>query len=98
MHNGYYPNESATLNLQLQREVKYGSCFFASSLSFAYYSQIKAAIAIKLPNVLDIMEHFERHDHSVNSYGDYRLLGYSGLDTKEYVLSELAFSKAAYLQ
>ncbi|CAC5380911.1 unnamed protein product [Mytilus coruscus] len=97
MQNGYYPAESTTLNVQLQREVKYTGCFLASSLSFAYYFLIKATIETKLPNLPDILAKFEKHCHSVNSYGDYELLGYSGLDTKNYVLAELAFSKAANL-
>ncbi|XP_076117614.1 uncharacterized protein LOC143085255 [Mytilus galloprovincialis] len=97
MQNGYYPAESTTLNVQLQREVKYTGCFLASSLSFAYYFIIKATIATQLKNLPDILEKFEKHCRSVNSYGDYELLGYCGLDTENYVLAELAFSKAANL-
>jgi hypothetical protein len=40
----------------------------------------------KLPNVL---QSFQKHCKITANYGDYELLGYSGIDTENYDLAEI---------
>ena len=94
MQNGYYPAEATTLNEQLQREVKYTGCFLASSMSFAHYFLVKTYKMSKPGKLPDVLQSFQKHCKITANYGDYELLGYSGIDTENYDLAEMAFSKA----
>lgn len=97
LQNGYYPAEATTLNEQLQREVKHNGCFLARSLSFCYYFLVQAYSHSNLPRLYEIMTKFEAHCANAGGYGDYELLGYSGIIAQKPCLSEKAFTKAATL-
>lgn len=97
IQNGYYPAEATTLNEQLQREVKHNGCFLARSISFAYYFLVQAYSQSNSPRLGDILSKFETYCDSVGSYGDYELLGYSGVIAENPCVAEKAFTKAVSL-
>ncbi|CAC5394610.1 unnamed protein product [Mytilus coruscus] len=97
MANIYHKVESPTLNEQIKKEVLYSGYFEANSRAFAYYFLIKAYLKLDTTKVKQVLRKFLTYCQSAVSYGNFELLGYSGVDTRNYFLAERAFSKAIVL-